>query len=67
MAVEVIVPSLGEVVEEVTILHWFKSEGDRVNKEEPLLEVESEKVTNVWRSVSDYRSEFGRTSFKLPC
>lgn len=45
MAVEVIVPSLGEVVEEVTILHWFKSEGDRVNKEEPLLEVESEKVT----------------------
>jgi pyruvate dehydrogenase E2 component (dihydrolipoamide acetyltransferase) len=45
MAVEVIVPSLGEVVEEVTILHWFKSEGDRVNKGEPLLEVESEKVT----------------------
>jgi pyruvate dehydrogenase E2 component (dihydrolipoamide acetyltransferase) len=45
MAVEVIVPSLGEVVEEVTILHWFKSEGDEVNKEEPLLEVESEKVT----------------------
>jgi pyruvate dehydrogenase E2 component (dihydrolipoamide acetyltransferase) len=45
MAVEVIVPSLGEVVEEVTILHWFRSEGDRVNKEEPLLEIESEKVT----------------------
>jgi len=45
MAVEVIVPSLGEVVEEVTILNWFKSEGDRVNKGEPLLEVESEKVT----------------------
>jgi pyruvate dehydrogenase E2 component (dihydrolipoamide acetyltransferase) len=45
MAVEVIVPSLGEVVEEVTILHWLKSEGDRVNKAEPLLEVESEKVT----------------------
>jgi pyruvate dehydrogenase E2 component (dihydrolipoamide acetyltransferase) len=45
MAVEVIVPSLGEVVEEVTLLNWFKSEGDRVNKGEPLLEVESEKVT----------------------
>jgi pyruvate dehydrogenase E2 component (dihydrolipoamide acetyltransferase) len=45
MAVEVIVPSLGEVVEEVTVLNWFKSEGDRVNKGEPLLEVESEKVT----------------------
>jgi pyruvate dehydrogenase E2 component (dihydrolipoamide acetyltransferase) len=45
MAVEVIVPSLGEVVEEVTILRWFRSEGDRVNKEDPLLEIESEKVT----------------------
>ena len=45
MAVEVIIPSLGEVVEDVTILNWFKSEGDRVQKGEPLLEVESEKVT----------------------
>jgi pyruvate dehydrogenase E2 component (dihydrolipoamide acetyltransferase) len=45
MAVEMIVPALGEVVEEVTILNWFKAEGDRVAKAEPLLEVESEKVT----------------------
>ena len=45
MATEVIIPSLGEVVEEVTILSWSKSEGDPVKKGEPLLEVESEKVT----------------------
>ncbi|MCJ7684674.1 MAG: 2-oxo acid dehydrogenase subunit E2 [Desulfobacteraceae bacterium] len=45
MATEVIIPSLGEVVEEVTILKWFKSEGDPVEEGEPLLEVESEKVT----------------------
>jgi pyruvate dehydrogenase E2 component (dihydrolipoamide acetyltransferase) len=45
MATEVIIPSLGEVVEHVTILKWFKSEGDWVAKGEPLLEVESEKVT----------------------
>jgi pyruvate dehydrogenase E2 component (dihydrolipoamide acetyltransferase) len=45
MAVEVIIPSLGEVVEDVTILNWLKSEGERVQKGEPLLEVESEKVT----------------------
>ena len=44
MAVEVVIPSLGEVVEEVTILNWLKSEGERVQKGEPLLEVESEKV-----------------------
>lgn len=45
MATEVIIPSLGEVVESVTILNWFKSEGDPVDKGEPLLEVESQKVT----------------------
>ena len=45
MATEVIIPSLGEVVEDVKILDWFKSEGDTVEKGEPLLEVESEKVT----------------------
>lgn len=45
MALEVIVPALGEVVEEVVILRWLKSEGDRVQKGEPLFEVESEKVT----------------------
>ncbi len=45
MAVEVIIPSLGEVVEEVTIIKWLKNEGDPVEKGESLLEVESEKVT----------------------
>lgn len=45
MATEVIIPSLGEVVQDVKILNWFKSEGGTVEKGEPLLEVESEKVT----------------------
>lgn len=45
MALEVIVPALGEVVEEVVILRWLKAEGERVQKGDPLLEVESEKVT----------------------
>ncbi len=44
MAVEVFIPALGEVVEEVVILNWLKSEGDRVQKDDPLIEVESEKV-----------------------
>ncbi|MCX5907996.1 MAG: hypothetical protein NTY64_12655, partial [Deltaproteobacteria bacterium] len=44
MASEVIVPALGEVVEEVVILKWLKFEGDRVTKGEALFEVESEKV-----------------------
>ena len=45
MATEVIIPALGVVVETVKILKWLKSEGDRVKEGEPLLEVESEKVT----------------------
>lgn len=44
MATEVIIPALGVVVEKVKILNWFKSEGDRVEKGEPLLEIESDKV-----------------------
>jgi len=45
MATEVIIPALGVVVETVKILRWLKSEGDRVREGEPLLEIESEKVT----------------------
>lgn len=45
MATEVIIPALGVVVEKVKILRWLKSEGDRVAEGEPLLEIESEKVT----------------------
>lgn len=47
MPVEVIIPALGEVVEEVVILQWFKREGDPLLKGEALLEVESEKVNTV--------------------
>jgi len=45
MATEVIIPTLGEVVQEVIISQWLKAEGDRVKQGDPLLEVESEKVT----------------------
>src|SRR5512133_2991921 len=45
MATKVLVPSLGEGVEEVTVTSWLKQVGDSVNELEPLLEVESDKVT----------------------
>jgi pyruvate/2-oxoglutarate dehydrogenase complex dihydrolipoamide acyltransferase (E2) component len=45
MATEVIIPTLGEVVQEVVIAQWLKAEGDLVKPGEALLEVESEKVT----------------------
>ncbi|MGE5378249.1 MAG: dihydrolipoamide acetyltransferase family protein [Bacteroidota bacterium] len=44
MAVKVLVPLLGEGVEEVTVTKWLKKEGDSVNELEPLLEVNTDKV-----------------------
>lgn len=44
MATKVLVPLLGEGVEEVTVIKWLKREGDLVNELEPLLEVNTDKV-----------------------
>lgn len=41
----VIVPSLGMSGMDVTIENWLKSEGDHVEKGEPLYEISSEKLT----------------------
>ncbi|MEK6745758.1 MAG: 2-oxoglutarate dehydrogenase complex dihydrolipoyllysine-residue succinyltransferase [Pseudomonadota bacterium] len=45
MAGEIIVPSLGESVSEATIAKWFKKVGDNVQMDEPLVELETDKVT----------------------
>ncbi|HTP02146.1 MAG TPA: dihydrolipoamide acetyltransferase family protein [Anaerolineales bacterium] len=44
MATKVVVPRLGEGVEEVTVTKWLKQEGDSVKELEPLLEVNTDKV-----------------------
>ncbi len=44
MATKVLVPLLGEGIEEVTVTKWLKKEGDSVNELEPLLEVNTDKV-----------------------
>lgn len=44
MATKVLVPLLGEGVEEVTVIKWLKREGDLVHELEPLLEVNTDKV-----------------------
>jgi pyruvate/2-oxoglutarate dehydrogenase complex dihydrolipoamide acyltransferase (E2) component len=44
MATRVILPLLGQTMEEGTINKWFKKEGDTVEKGEPLLEVMTDKV-----------------------
>lgn len=45
MATEIRVPTLGESVSEATVGTWFKKVGDAVKADEPILELETDKVT----------------------
>ena len=45
MATEFKMPMLGEVMEEGRIVVWHKQEGDRVERVENLMEVETDKAT----------------------
>jgi 2-oxoglutarate dehydrogenase E2 component (dihydrolipoamide succinyltransferase) len=45
MAIEIRVPTLGESVSEATVGQWFKKVGETVKADEPLVELETDKVT----------------------
>jgi 2-oxoglutarate dehydrogenase E2 component (dihydrolipoamide succinyltransferase) len=45
MATEIRVPTLGESVSDATIGRWYKKPGDAVKADEPLVELETDKVT----------------------
>ena len=45
MATEIRVPALGELVTEATIGRWFKKPGEPVRADEPIVELETDKVT----------------------
>ena len=45
MATEIKVPTLGESVTSATVARWMKHEGDPVEADEPLVELETDKVT----------------------
>jgi 2-oxoglutarate dehydrogenase E2 component (dihydrolipoamide succinyltransferase) len=45
MATEIRVPNLGESIVEATVGQWFKQTGDAVSAAEPLVELETDKVT----------------------
>jgi 2-oxoglutarate dehydrogenase E2 component (dihydrolipoamide succinyltransferase) len=45
MSVDIVVPTLGESVTEATIARWLKQAGDIVAADEPLVELETDKVT----------------------
>lgn len=44
MATEIILPALGETMESAAILRWLVAEGDRVEKGQPLVEIETDKA-----------------------
>ncbi len=44
--IQVCLPKLGESILSATIVQWFKKIGDRVNLDEPLLEVSTDKVNS---------------------
>jgi 2-oxoglutarate dehydrogenase E2 component (dihydrolipoamide succinyltransferase) len=45
MSTQIVVPALGESVTEATIAKWFKAVGEAVAADEPLVELETDKVT----------------------
>ena len=45
MLTEIRVPTLGESISEATVGKWFKQRGDAVKADEPLVELETDKVT----------------------
>ena len=44
MSIPVVMPQLGESVAEGTVIEWLKKEGDRVQKDEAILAISTEKV-----------------------
>src|SRR5262245_60019105 len=66
MAKEIRVPQLGESVTEATIGKWFKAQGDAVKADEPLVELETDKVTvevpaPAWGVLSSIAAQPGQT------
>ena len=44
MSDKIIVPTLGESVTEATVSKWLKSQGEKVSADEPIVELETDKV-----------------------
>src|ERR1700732_2816338 len=45
MTIEIKVPTLGESVTEATVAKWLKQPGEAIERDEPVVELETDKVT----------------------
>src|SRR5436189_5162072 len=59
VASEVKLPRLGQGMESGTIVKWLKAEGDKVEKGEPLFEIDTDKVTQ------EVEADFSGTLLKI--
>ena len=50
MTIELTVPPLGESITEATVLKWLKTVGESFEIDEPLVEIETDKISNVLES-----------------
>jgi pyruvate/2-oxoglutarate dehydrogenase complex dihydrolipoamide acyltransferase (E2) component len=50
---QIVVPVLGESVTEATVAQWLKKEGETVKRDEPIVELETDKVTLEVNAPSD--------------
>lgn len=68
MVKTVIMPKLGETMEEGEIITWFKQEGDKIDKGEPLLEIATDKANmEIEAATSGYlRKIVAREGEKIP-
>ena len=59
---DIIIPNVGESVSEVTIAQWFKKVGDTIKKDDPILELETDKAAQ--EIVSPAGRNYGRNTSK---
>ena len=66
MATDVVMPQMGESIAEGTVTKWLKRVGERVERDEPLLEISTDKVDTVIPSpapgtITEIKVEEGQT------
>ncbi|HXG59722.1 MAG TPA: biotin/lipoyl-containing protein, partial [Thermoanaerobaculia bacterium] len=44
MAIDVVMPQMGESIAEGTVIRWMKKPGEKVERDEPLFEISTDKV-----------------------
>jgi len=44
MTVEIVMPKMGESIQEGKVLQWLKKEGDKIERDQPILEISTDKV-----------------------